>query len=201
MAQYTSIQNQLRQILADNNFLAESIDYGGKTHAEMLASEGKRLKDIILRNINQHYATFIPTQYHRTHYWRKSLGIDVSTSSKNVVTIYFDDNLAWGDATIKAFPVYKPIVMDTGWKDRSYQTPHFLGFQGLHYIEKSIQEWASTSEYGLRIDIKVKIGAGQMAYDDFFRYERGGKAVAASYTNEAYMPIIRASALGLLTDY
>lgn len=118
-----------------------------------LQSEIERLQRYLYDEVNNHYNNFTPEVYKRTGNWIESITVNpiVRDSSGYSVSITFDDSLAWHNTTGEAG--YIPWLMEVGWKDNSFETPHFLGFKGVHYIKNAVERWNNDNKFGFVISV------------------------------------------------
>ena len=133
----------------------------GKTLKDILKEEASRLKEIIKKNIQAYYDSYIPTTYSRTMGLLNSLRVDaVKKDGNNIsVRLWFDENAIhpsvidsekWDDGFVA-------ILIDTGWQvsqGSHMNIPHF-GFQeGAHFIENSVKEYNANNQYGFKISVE-----------------------------------------------
>jgi hypothetical protein len=126
---------------------------------EILAVEAKRLKEIILRNIQAWYSYYTPTMYERTDLWYEALqigGVIQEDGNKFTAWLYFDNNASEHPSLWGQEDGYVPMLMETGWHirwKRPYRIPMLSDFEGTHYLTKAIEEYNRTNPYGLEATV------------------------------------------------
>lgn len=121
-----------------------------------LQSEMNRLQRYLTEEIVRHYNSFTPEYYHRTGAWIESIRVNpikrdgVGWS----ISLTFDDDMAYHPSVVPGGEDgYVPWLMEVGWKDRNYETPHFDGFKGTHYIKNAVERWNKNNRFGFTISV------------------------------------------------
>jgi len=119
-----------------------------------LNNEMERLQRYLIEEINDHYNSYEPTQYKRTGAWLESITVNpiVKTATGYSVSLTFDEGFAIHQG-VTGEPAYVPWLMEVGWKNTSYETPHFEGFKGTHYIKNAVERWNRDNRFGFQIRV------------------------------------------------
>jgi hypothetical protein len=122
---------------------------------QALNSEAQRLQTYLVEEINDHLNNFIPEYYHRTGAWLESIRVNPVQQIGNafIITITFDDEFAYHPSVAGGDDGYVPWLMEVGWKNHDYKTPHFQGFEGTHYIKKAVERWNADNKFGFHISV------------------------------------------------
>jgi hypothetical protein len=121
-----------------------------------LISEAERLQRYLIEEIDNHFMSFQPQYYHRTGAWLESIRVNPPEQIGNEysISITFDDNFAYHPSVVPGGEEgYVPWLMEVGWKDRNYETPHFDGFKGTHYIKNAVERWNRDNKFGFEIRV------------------------------------------------
>ena len=115
---------------------------------------GELLKSILIKNIEIFYSDHTPSFYDRTFNFINSLQMKnpVKDGDGIITEIYFDDTANHPSVT-GGQEGFVPILIDQGYKDKSLNPPEFLGYAGNHFIEKSIEEFLSKSDFKFKITV------------------------------------------------
>ncbi|MCM3274164.1 hypothetical protein [Paenibacillus elgii] len=120
-----------------------------------LQSEAERLQKYLIEEIDKHLMSYQPIEYHRTGAWLESIRMSPVKRVGNefIISITFDDQFAYHPSVIGGEDGYVPWLMEVGWKDHSYSTPHFKGFKGTHYIKNAVERWNRDNKFGFKIRV------------------------------------------------
>jgi len=120
-----------------------------------LQSEIERLQKYLIEEINKHLMSYKPKEYQRTGSWLESIRVNPIKRIGNEfsISITFGDEFAYHPSSIDGEDGYVPWLMEVGWKDRSYSTPHFDGFQGTHYIKNAVERWNRENRFGFNVKV------------------------------------------------
>lgn len=134
------------------------------TYRQILQNETRRLKDILQRKIEDYYDSYSPKVYDRGNHegnLRDSLSVDdVCTVSANgmklIMNIKINDNAIHNsildDSEANAF-----WLINDGWqvkKDVWFKDIYRFGYyEGAHFVEDAVEEFESTSKYGIKVEV------------------------------------------------
>ena len=165
-----SLKEQLAQIALKKVKMPD-----GKTLAETMASEARRLYDCIQYYIDEYYRSYQPTVYDRTDGYRKSLyaekiadirvegdtlrigvGFDLERSMHpNLESVYWND---YNLPIMGQHETFVPRMMEMGWyapKLASMLGKHVYRltyFEGVGAVEEGIKDFNRTNKLGIKIN-------------------------------------------------
>lgn len=118
-----------------------------------LQSEMERLQRYLTEEINEHLNSYKPIQYERTGAWLESIRVNpiVQVGNTYTISLTFDDEQAYHPSAIGGEDGYVPWLFEVGYKDKSYDTPHFKGFKGLGYIKEAVRRWNNDNRFGFSL--------------------------------------------------
>ena len=126
------------------------------TYRQILQKETRRLKDILQKKIEDYYNSYSPTVYKRGQHGgnlRDALSVDdVCTVSANgmklIMNININENAIHNsildDSEANAF-----WLINDGWQD----VYRFGYYEGAHFVEDAVEEFESTSKYGIKVEV------------------------------------------------
>lgn len=147
----------------------------GKTLAETMASEARRLYDCIQYYIDEYYRSYEPVVYDRTYRYQgalyaedvadvrvvgDTLRIGVSFHNAlamhpNLSSIYWDN---YELPIMEGHETFVPLIMERGWYapklenmlgQRVYRLTYF---EGIHAVEKGIRDFNRTNKLGIKVN-------------------------------------------------
>lgn len=131
------------------------------TYKQMLGLETMRFMTILKKNMSNALNSYTPKQYDRT--WTmynsglviENIFIPRQLGKRLYIDINFDSG-AYGDSYWSGGMANKILLHNYGW---SWKTPderyHLSYFEGSGFIEKSIQEFESSSKYGVTVELNI----------------------------------------------
>lgn len=136
----------------------------GETLAEQLHREVLRLYDCIQYYIDQYYLKYEPEVYNRTWYFQGSMYaeniVDIRVEENQIkLSIRFNKDMSWHRNLWNSHDSYVPFLMNNGWVAPKLEQMiggsiyRFTRFDGIHFIERGIQDFNKTNSLGIRIDV------------------------------------------------
>ena len=169
-----SLKEQLTEIALNKVKLSN-----GKTIAETMVSEARRLYDCIQFYINEYYQKYKPKIYERTGDYRRSLYAEYLADIKIegntlIIQVGFNNQYAmhpnleqvyWADkyGNENWIPIsnrhesFVPLLMEEGWN--APKLANMIGkpvyrltyFEGIHAVAKGIADYNKTNKLGIKI--------------------------------------------------
>lgn len=135
------------------------------TYRQILEKETRRLKNILQKHIEDYYESYSPRVYKRGQHGGNLLDAlsidDICTVSANGMKLTMNINInenaihtsiVDGESEANAF-----WLINDGWQVREnvwfkdiYRFGHY---EGAHYVEDAVEEFESTSKYGIKVEV------------------------------------------------
>lgn len=175
MSNMSSIQKQLMKKMSGNVRMRN-----GSTIRQQLEQEIRRLYSCIQFYIDDYYNSYEPKIYQRGFRTQRAMYAEdladirvVNNRNRMELSIKFHDNLAnhrnlFGDHTS-----YTPILMNWGWKSKKLEklighpVEHFTRFNGIHFIERGIEDFNKINKLGIHINVKAILD-GKQFYNSYY---------------------------------
>lgn len=152
------IQNYYQKALSSGkqSVLKDIKDKNGKSLDEvtdaLLIEAGEYLRKCIQKYLSEYYDFFhTPKYYTRTYGLKNALTVETQVHNdggNKYIGLYFQEDKSVGQSVVNGGRNYwKPALINDGWKDKSYSTPHFDGFSGYSFIEKGMEEFRKNQKY------------------------------------------------------
>lgn len=146
------------------NFMVKNVKFSnGVTYEQALKSELKRFWGILENNFQIAYYSYYPKVYKRTgrilnsFLPRDEIKIDM-IGNKLQVELVITDN-TWHDSMFDGWSSANTILLyNYGYKVNSgwHKDIEYFGYrEGTYFIEKSIEEFESTSKYGVKVNLEL----------------------------------------------
>lgn len=152
----------------------------GKTLAETMASEARRLYDCIQYYIDEYYRSYEPVVYDRTYRYQGALYAEdvadvrvvgdtlrISVSFHNALAMHPNlSEVYWRDkyGGEYAIPIteghdsFVPLLMEKGWNAPRLESMigrrvyRLTYFEGIHAVEKGIADFNRTNKLGIKVN-------------------------------------------------
>lgn len=168
-----SIEQQIKKIVAKKIKMPD-----GKTLQERLADEVNRLYDCIQYYIDWYYNSYKPSIYQRTGRFQTSMYAEDIVDARVIentiqLSILFNDNLAMHRSIFNEHDSFVPALMNFGWNAPKLEkligesVYRFTHFDGVHFIEKGINDFNKTNSLGIRINVSAFFD-NKMVYKKIF---------------------------------
>jgi len=134
------------------------------TFGQVLESETRRFADILQKNIDNYYSSYIPAVYVRGNFGgnlKNSVSVNdicIFSSNNKVITaeILINEN-AIHNSVLNNEPANAFWLINDGWhvkKDVWFKDIYRFGhFEGTDFVENSINEFNQSNKYGIIINV------------------------------------------------
>jgi len=124
----------------------------------ILKRQAERLKQCIIKRVNDYYSSYNPFVYDRTYGLQSSLEVDndieVSISGMTI-NVGFSGSDAYQPSLFGGGDAYTPSLMNYGWqvkKDVWFKNiEHFGYYEGAHFLENGIADWQAGNTEGITV--------------------------------------------------
>ena len=124
----------------------------------LLRRQVKRLKECIIKQVNEYYSSYSPTMYDRKYGLQSSLEIESDievTLTGMTINVGFSGGDAYSPSLYGDGDAYTPSLINYGWqvkKDVWFKDIYHFGYyEGFHFLEKGIADWQSGNTEGVRV--------------------------------------------------
>ena len=134
------------------------------TYRQILQKESGRLKDILQQKIEDYYNSYSPVVYKRGQHGgnlRDALSVDdVCTISANGMKLIMNVNInenAIHNSILDGSEANAFWLLNDGWsvkEDVWFKNIYRFGhYEGAHFVEHAVEEFESTSKYGIKVEV------------------------------------------------